>query len=673
MFTRMTGFAALMMVGLAGSAMAADPPETTVQFDLQWLSPPQVTPAGGQAMARQTPEYTRLQGAANLGGSFTWPLRYAVEVQRYPILTLRYRARDLSVGPTYANRIMDVQLVDSGGRMNSLTVINYEDLVQDGTVHEIRKDLSQVPADAFIDQMRFNFQGATAGGRLDVYSITLDRGPNSPEPMKFEQRPVEFVVKDAAGNAVPDAEVHLGLLERSNWVALGSTDAAGRVALMTLAQVRPDGTIDPVEAVVEHEGNLPQYVAPIKLPASGPVEVKLSPMPQAQAQPQVVPPAPAQPVTQAEPVYYENPVYVPYPVYTYGYAYSYSTPGYWWVPTYCVRTRPIAWCDHDDRWREHHGDHGDVRWYDHPRPVTPPSRNGPPPIKITPPQRMDHGPGPERADDGWTRNRPTPNLGHDRDAGPVVTPSPWHQNPPDAVNRDRDNRARPVLANEPVIGSAPGKISTPPRAQDGEGRNGGRDTRGDAMSAPHRVDSESTRSITPQRPAPAPAPVAINVPDRPDRNEPPKARPDPVSAPDLRDPPARTRVQRDDQNRDDQPAPRVEPPSRTTRSDPPARVQRGNDDDQRRQSQRDDVAQHVAAEPSRTQGQHDSVQRDTAGRDQSVRRDDTRRVAPAPVPAPAPPPTVARDDAGRRTGAQADGSTTDQDSGNAGAGRPARR
>ena len=59
MFGTMTRFAALMMVGLAGIAVASEPPEAAVQFDLQWLSPPQVTPAGGQAAAQQTASLRR--------------------------------------------------------------------------------------------------------------------------------------------------------------------------------------------------------------------------------------------------------------------------------------------------------------------------------------------------------------------------------------------------------------------------------------------------------------------------------------------------------------------------------------------------------------------------------------------------------------------------------------
>ncbi|GEM_PF-3890116 len=677
MFGTMTRFAALMMVGLAGIAVASEPPEAAVQFDLQWLSPPQVTPAGGQAAAQQTSEYTRLQGVANVGGSFAWPLRYAVEVQRYPILTLRYRARDLAVGPTYANRIMDVQLVDSGGRMNALTVINLEDLVQDGVVHEIRKDLSQVPADAFIDQMRFNFQGGTSGGRLDIYSIALDRGSNSPEPLRFEQKQVEFVVKDAAGNAVPDAEVHLGLLERSNWVALGSTDDVGRIRLMTLAQVRPDGTIESVEAVVERPGSLPQYVAPIKLPAGAPIEVKLSPV--AQGQPQA---AQAQTMGPSEQVisgttdYNNGTTYVPYPVYTYSYIDAY--PMYWWVPVQYVRPRPIDWCDRDDRWRDHHGDRIDVRRFDHPRPVTPPATHGPPPVKIVPPEQMHHGPGQLRPDDGRQNANPWPNVDHGRDGGPdvhapgpVVAP-PVRLTPPDL--RNRGDKGPPVIADEPVRRVAPPtKVSAPPSgAQEGQKRdNVRRDNSDERMTPPSRVESGPTRDSAVQRPAP----IVIRIPENPVRSDAPKAAPaptpEPVRIPEQRDPPVR--VQRSDQSKADQPVRRVDPPAQTVQVDPPAKVQR--EDNIRKEAQRDDAAQRAAAEAQRAESRRDAMQRETAQREQTARRDDPRRVAEAPPAAPAPPPapTVKGNDAGRRAGAQNDDSVTDPNSGTSAPGRSSSR
>src|SRR5690606_28343641 len=100
--------------------------------------------------------------------------------------------------------------------------------------------------------------------------------------------------RDAAGNVISDAEVRAGLIERGNWTSIGSTDGNGQVAMSVVRPIRPDGSmVDPIEAMVLKDGFVPQYVAPIELPRTAPVELKLTAVTDAassQAQPQTAVP-----------------------------------------------------------------------------------------------------------------------------------------------------------------------------------------------------------------------------------------------------------------------------------------------------------------------------------------------------------------------------------------------
>ena len=91
----------ILALALPSWAVAATlPPEAAIELDLRWLSPPQVSPQTGAATAEMHQKFTRLSSRfVPEGASFTWPIRYAIPVRQYPIVVLRYSARNLFAAP----------------------------------------------------------------------------------------------------------------------------------------------------------------------------------------------------------------------------------------------------------------------------------------------------------------------------------------------------------------------------------------------------------------------------------------------------------------------------------------------------------------------------------------------------------------------------------------------
>ena len=91
--------AVIAVAGLVGGSLVAAtlPPESAVKLDMRFLSPAQVSPGAPAALVEQTQGYTRMSATHSRDGSnFTWALRNPVPARTYPIVVLRYRARELS-------------------------------------------------------------------------------------------------------------------------------------------------------------------------------------------------------------------------------------------------------------------------------------------------------------------------------------------------------------------------------------------------------------------------------------------------------------------------------------------------------------------------------------------------------------------------------------------------
>ncbi len=453
----------ILALALPSWAVAATlPPEAAIELDLRWLSPPQVSPQTGAATAEMHQKFTRLSSRfVPEGASFTWPIRYAIPVRQYPIVVLRYSARNLFAAPGERSTLLQMNLAHENGTNTPAIIVEMQEIVQDGVVHEIRKDLSRVGGDSAIDSITFSFNAISEGGRIDIYELRFEPGPGGVAPFALPREQVQFLVKDASGNVIPDAQVRAGLTERGNWTSIGNTDGNGQVTMQIVRPMRPDGSMeDPVEAMVLKDGFVPQYVAPIEFPRGGPVEVTLtSATAAAQAQSSTAVPIGQEPdrtvyVPSESTIIYET---GPTVVYVDRYA------PYWWVPRTYVGYHPYF---------HYYYGHGylNFRYHDH----------------------RDH-----------------PDL-HDRDRRRDVdrrTPPPSPPPAPPVVSSPRD-RTREVIRNEVARGNEPAagiKDSAIYRRAErdlrGDNPPARTDDRGDRY---RRTDTDVSRGNEPARPSPPP-------------------------------------------------------------------------------------------------------------------------------------------------------------------------
>lgn len=360
--------AALFLLLLAipahgATAASSDPysPDRSIAMDIPWMSPPTVIPSTGSASSRVMDQGVSMQDTSpDLGANFTWKLRYPIELQRWPILVLRYRASSLAQGGVYEDRVLQLDLRSGPTGFQTLTAVRLGELTLDGALHEVRRDLRGVAAGSIIEAIRFTFQAAGGTGRLDVVQLQFEQLAGAALGEPLAQAKVPFIVKDAAGNPLPGAEVRVGILERSNWTTIGQTGRDGQVILATTLGPGLGGNSAPVEAAVLRSGYLTEYVAPIQPPVGDAgIQVTLKPASQAVAPPAAVNPTPAQPSTGYDTGDGWNTPTVTYPPPAYGNGYSYGNDYYdtgyygsgyygsgyygyyggygsgWWIPWHC--------------------------------------------------------------------------------------------------------------------------------------------------------------------------------------------------------------------------------------------------------------------------------------------------------------------------------------------------
>lgn len=265
-----------VLVCSSGLALAYAP-ERFVVLDFKWLSPPSVEPTTGEARAEQLDGFTRLEASATVPEvGVVWPLRYAVEVDRYPIVSFRYRASNLRPGEQGGAGLFQTELIRDR-QTKTVTIATFDEIIQDGAVHELRKTLAPVAGGYSVDGLRFNFDVVRTPGRLDIFEVRFENGPGSLPVVQLPHERLDYAVVDEAGRAIAGAEVRAGILERSNWSSEGVSDATGRVSLLTTLPLGPDGkTPEAVEMVVTKNGYLPQYVAPVDYPRNTPVIARMT-------------------------------------------------------------------------------------------------------------------------------------------------------------------------------------------------------------------------------------------------------------------------------------------------------------------------------------------------------------------------------------------------------------
>ena len=149
-----------------------------------------------------------------------------IDAGRYPILTLRYRARNIKPGE-YLLWLDDGTGPNGGG----LAVLQAEQVIDDGQVHQLQYDLRQRNPAGPIEGLALGVRcGPTTPAVFDVLALRFDPPGQQALSVAAADKPLGLLVVTPEGDPIVGAAVAVDA-ERSNFAVSGRTDATGRLSL----------------------------------------------------------------------------------------------------------------------------------------------------------------------------------------------------------------------------------------------------------------------------------------------------------------------------------------------------------------------------------------------------------------------------------------------------------
>jgi hypothetical protein len=272
-------FLASLVVLLAGTAAAAaaDAPPTRVVVEMHRKWEPIVLPsldlptADCVGMDLYAEHATFVTASAGIG-LFEYPLHVPIPVERYPVLVLKYRARELDAARDKPGLFLDD--VGDVQRFRALReAVKLTEFVADGNVNELRKDLRGLvtPGSAVTRLMLGLVAAEGKRGTLEVIELAFESAADAPPPAAAEaQAPITVEVVGRDGQPVAGATVTVDA-ERKEFARTAKTDASGRA---TVEPVPTEGGTHAVQ--VEAEGTVPlEYtIGQGDAPAESPLRVE---------------------------------------------------------------------------------------------------------------------------------------------------------------------------------------------------------------------------------------------------------------------------------------------------------------------------------------------------------------------------------------------------------------
>src|SRR4051812_5131176 len=220
----------LILAFIVSSARADSPaPEQAVVVDLHrpWLdganwdsnTPPAVY---GVDATRDEPRFTVVDpNALSL-----WVYRFAlpVDAAKYPILTIKYRAKNTSKDAPYVLRLV------AGSRART-DVWKGSDLVADEQVHELKQDLRELAVEGAINTFGIGIKSDQQPAWIDLIDVRFTA--QAPTEKLKDETPIRIRVTDSADKALAGAKVILDA-ERSNFARTAQTDKTGEATVAPL-------------------------------------------------------------------------------------------------------------------------------------------------------------------------------------------------------------------------------------------------------------------------------------------------------------------------------------------------------------------------------------------------------------------------------------------------------
>jgi uncharacterized GH25 family protein len=213
----------------AGQAWIA--PEKGVQLQLKrrWTPRPDVAGSGvqlyGADLTVPSPIFTVAE--ANKRCSWLYQLAVPIDVEKYPIAVMRYRAKNIAPKSVYTLRV-DCGIEKPAGVCR---LFNGSEIVSDGEIHEAKKDLRDFhPADP-IALIGIGVQsGNDLPATLEIIDIRFDAPDDAPVESPGDDNAITVNVVDDQDKPIRGARVMVDL-ERRNFVRNGTTDDAGNATI----------------------------------------------------------------------------------------------------------------------------------------------------------------------------------------------------------------------------------------------------------------------------------------------------------------------------------------------------------------------------------------------------------------------------------------------------------
>ncbi len=245
-------------------------PEKSVQLQLKrpWTPRPDVAGSNvqlyGGDLTVPSPVFTVAE--ANKRCSWLYQLAVPIDVEKYPIAVMRYRAKNINPKSVYTLRV-DCGVENPPGVCR---LFPGNELESDGEIHEVKRDLRDFHVTDAIALVGIGVQSGTdLPATLEVIDIRFDAPDDAPVESAGDDNGIAINVTDENDKPIRGARVMVDL-ERRNFVRNGTTDDSGNVTI-TPRKNESDTHMVAVSA--------PGYtqVEVVKITADEPVKVKLKP------------------------------------------------------------------------------------------------------------------------------------------------------------------------------------------------------------------------------------------------------------------------------------------------------------------------------------------------------------------------------------------------------------
>ncbi|QDU35610.1 Thiol-disulfide oxidoreductase ResA [Poriferisphaera corsica] len=174
------------------------------------------------------------------GSRVAWelPLGQVIDINQYPILTLKYRSSSpgfYDVWSLYGNN------VGSTDYKKGFYIFNAMDLIADGEVHTLSRDLRELHDDGFIDMLVVGYRNnSVSPADLEIFELslspaTVEQGASFPIPAYVADDMVEVKIVDSQGMPIEGARVTVDVaLANFAQYAYTGKDGIAKVAAYSL-------------------------------------------------------------------------------------------------------------------------------------------------------------------------------------------------------------------------------------------------------------------------------------------------------------------------------------------------------------------------------------------------------------------------------------------------------